>query len=125
MCIAIPNCEHNINWGAYSYLIRILVMKRSRKSSKEEKCKNLFSPKNVLGHDSTDLVDLTRILFVDAVQRKGSQQCHRLVVKLQAAILEGDVVNNDSNSDLDMYLKSVFKLSKRLMWKIYPLIGEE
>ena len=60
---------------------------------------------------------------MDAVQGKGSQQCHRLVVKLQAAILEGDVVNNGSNSDLDMYLKSVFKLSKRLMWKIYPLIG--
>ena len=85
--------------------------------------KLVFSPKNVLGHDSTDLVDLTRILFVDAVQRQGSQQCHRLVVKLQAAILEGDVDNNGSNKELDMYLKSVFKLSKRLMWKIYPLIG--
>ena len=85
--------------------------------------KLVFSPKNVVGHDSTDLVDLTRILFVDAVQRKGSQQCHRLVVKLQAAILEGDVDNNGSNKELDMYLKSVFKLSKRLMWKIYPLIG--
>ena len=74
-------------------------------------------------NDSSDLVDLTRILFVDAVQRKGSQQCHRLVVKLQAAILEGDIDNNDSNKELDMYHKSVFKLSKRLMWKIYPLIG--
>ena len=84
--------------------------------------KLVFSPKNVLGHDSSDLVDLTRILFVDAVQRKGSQQCHRLVVKLQAAILEGDVDNNGSN-ELGRYLKSVFKLSKRLMWKIYPLIG--
>ena len=68
--------------------------------------KLVFSPKNVLGHDSTDLVDLTRILFVDAVQRKGSQQFHRLVVTLQAAILGGDVVNNDSNKELDMY--SVF-----------------
>ena len=85
--------------------------------------KLVFSPKNVLGHDSTDLVDLTRILFVDAVQRKGSQQCHRLVVKLQASILEDDVVNNGSNKELDMYLKSIFKLCKRLMWKIYPLIG--
>ena len=60
---------------------------------------------------------------MDAVQRKGSQQCHRLVVKLQAAILEGDVVNNDFNEKLDMYHNSVFKLSKRLMWKIYPMIG--
>ena len=60
---------------------------------------------------------------MDAVQRKGSQQCHRLVVKLQAAILEGDVVSNGSNKELDMYLKSVFSLSKRLMWKIYPMIG--
>ena len=85
--------------------------------------KPVFFSKKVLGHDSSDLVDLTRILFVDAVQRKGSQQCHRLVVKLQAAILEGDVDNNGSNKELDMYLKSVFKLSKRLMWKIYPLIG--
>ena len=84
--------------------------------------KIILFPKKVLGHDSSDLVNLTRILFVDAVQRKGSQQCHRLVVKLQAAILEGDVVNNDFNEELDMYLKSVFKLSKRLMWKIYPLI---
>ena len=82
-----------------------------------------FSPKKVLGHDFCDLVDLTRILFVDAVQRQGSQQCHRLVVKLQAAILEGDVVNNGSNKELEMYFKSVFKLSKRLVWKIYPLIG--
>ena len=61
---------------------------------------------------------------MDAVQGKGSQQCHRLVVKLQAAILEGDVDNNDSDKELDTYLKSIFKLSKRLMWKIYPLIGE-
>ena len=83
-----------------------------------------FFPKKVLGDDSSDLVDLARILFVDAVQRKGSQQCHRLVVKLQAAILEGDVDNNDSDKELDTYLKSIFKLSKRLMWKIYPLIGE-
>ena len=60
---------------------------------------------------------------MDAVQRKGSQQCHRLVVKLQAAILEGDVDNNGSNKELDMYHKSIFRLSKRLMWKIYPLIG--
>ena len=60
---------------------------------------------------------------MDAVQRKGSQQCHRLVVKLQAAILEGDVVNNDSKKELDMYHKSIFRLSKRLMWEIYPLIG--
>ena len=82
-----------------------------------------FSPKKVLGDDSSDLVDLPRILFVDAVQRKGSQQCHRLVVKLQASILEGDVVNNGSNKELDMYLKSIFKPSKRLMWKIYSLIG--
>ena len=84
--------------------------------------KIILFPKKVLGHDSSDLVNLTRILFVDAVQGKGSQQCHRLVVNLQAAILEGDVVNNDFNEELDMYLKSVFKLSKRLMWKIYPLI---
>ena len=83
-----------------------------------------FFPKKVLGDDSSDLVDLARILFVDAVQGKGSQQCHRLVVKLQAAILEGDVDNNDSDKELDTYLKSIFKLSKRLMWKIYPLIGE-
>ena len=88
----------------------------------KKKCKNLFFPLKDPGHNSSDLVDLTRILFVDAVQRKGSQQCHRLVVKLQAAILEGDVVNNGSN-ELGRYLKSVFKLSKRLMWKIYPLIG--
>ena len=81
-----------------------------------------FFPKKVIGHNSSDLVDLTRILFVDAVQRQGSQQCHRLVVKLQAAILEGDVDNSDSDKELD--LKSIFKLSKRLMWKIYPLIGE-
>ena len=52
---------------------------------------------------------------MDAVQGKGSQQCHRLVVKLQAAILEGDVDNNDSDKELDTYLKSIFKLSKRLM----------
>ena len=83
-----------------------------------------FFPKKVLGDDSSDLVDLPRILFVDAVQRKGSQQCHHLVVKLQASILEDDVVNNGSNKELDMYLKSIFKPSKRLMWKIYPLIGE-
>ena len=82
-----------------------------------------FFPKKVLGDDSSDLVDLARILFVDAVQRKGSQQCHRLVVKLQAAILEGDVDNNGSKKELDMYLKSVFKLSKRLMWKIYSMVG--
>ena len=82
-----------------------------------------FFPKKVLGDDSSDLVDLPRILFVDAVQRKGSQQCHHLVVMLQASILEDDVVNNGSNKELDMYLKSIFKPSKRLMWKIYSLIG--
>ena len=94
-----------------------------QKKFKRRNAKTCFFPRKVLGHDSSYLVDLPRILFVDAVQRKGSQQCHRLVVKLQASILEDDVVNNGSNKELDMYLKSIFKPIKRLMWKIYSLIG--